>query len=226
MEPVAEPAAVEVVEAAAVEAAAVEPAEPPRPIEPTLPEVPKVAAAPTKRSPQKTTRLKPEPAPKALVPLASTDPRALTEQADRLHAKGQTGLAASYFRRALELDPDFAPALVGVGRSILRAEKYDEAFRNATRALELARGVDSRPGLEAEAIYQLGRVHLSRGDLDAARRLFRQSSSLPGAPTEAWFYLGEALWNDNSPAARTAYERYLELLPSGPLAERARRAIQ
>ena len=53
-----------------------------------------------------------------------------------------------------------------------------------------------------------------------------ESSSLPGAPTEAWFFLGEALWNDNSPAARTAYERYLELVPSGPLAERARRAIQ
>ena len=86
--------------------------------------------------------------------------------------------------------------------------------------------MDARPGLEAEAIYQIARVHLHRGDLDAARRLFRQSISLPGTPSAAWFYLGEALWNDNSPAAREAYEKYLELVPSGPLAVRARRAIQ
>ena len=30
---------------------------------------------------------------------------------------------------------------------------------------------------------------------------------------------------ENSPAAREAYQRYLELAPAGPLATRARRAI-
>lgn len=164
--------------------------------------------------------------PKPLLSLSSQDPEALTREGDMLHAKGKTGLAAAYYRRALELDPDYAPALIGIGRSILRAENYEEAFANSTRALQLARGVDSRPGLEAEAIYQLGRVHLHRGDRDAARRLFRQATSLPASPADAWFYLGEALWNDNSPAARSAYETFLERVPSGPLAERARRAIQ
>lgn len=154
------------------------------------------------------------------------DPQALTRRADTLYAQGHTGVAASYYRRALDLDADYAPALVGIGRSILRAEKYSDAMTNATRALQLARGVDSRPGLEAEAIYQIARVHLHRGDLDAARRLLRQSISLSGTPTAAWFYLGEALWNDNSPAAREAYEKYLELVPTGHLADRARRAIQ
>ncbi|UCH29986.1 MAG: tetratricopeptide repeat protein [Myxococcales bacterium] len=185
-------------------------------------------------------RPKPKPKPKAAAPaepsepdasvvqseLASLDPSALTKRADQLFAQEHTGVAASYYRRALELDPDYAPALVGMGRSILRAEKYDDAMKNATRALQLARGVDARPGLEAEAIYQIARVHLHRGDLDAARRLFRQSISLPGTPAAAWFYLGEALWNDNSPAARVAYERYLELMPKGHLADRARRAIR
>ena len=158
--------------------------------------------------------------------LASMGPGGLTTRADELYAQGHTGLAASYYRRALEIDPDFAPALVGIGRGILRAEKYTEAMENATRALQLARGVDARPGLEAEAIYQMGRVHLERGERDAARRLLRQSISLSGTPPEAWFYLGEALASDNSPAARTAYEKYLELVPRGHLAARARRAIQ
>ncbi|KPK14071.1 MAG: hypothetical protein AMJ62_14205 [Myxococcales bacterium SG8_38] len=178
-----------------------------------------------KKAPPPETAPEAEPAA-ARVSLDSSDTARLTEHADTLYAQGQTALAASYYRRALEIDADYAPALVGMGRGILRAEKYDEAMSNATRALQLARGVDARPGLEAEAIYQMGRVHLERGDRDAARQLLRQSVSLTGAPAEAWFYLGEALASDNSPAARRAYERYLELETSGPLADRARRAIQ
>ena len=158
--------------------------------------------------------------------LASMNPKQLTARADALYAQGHAGVAASYYRRALELDPDYAPALVGMGQGILRAKKYSDAMRNASRALQLARGVDARPGLEAAAIYQMGRVHYERGDRDAARRLFRQSISLPGTPAEAWFYLGEALSSDNSPAARDAYQRYLELVSEGHLADRARRAIQ
>jgi len=158
--------------------------------------------------------------------LDSMDPRKLTSRADVLDAQGHSALAASYYRRALEIDPDYAPALVGMGQSILRAKKYSDAMKNATRALQLARGVDARPGLEAAAIYQMGRVHYERGERDAARRLFRQSISLPSAPPEAWFYLGEALSSDNSPAARQAYEKYLELEPRDTLSDRARRAIQ
>lgn len=158
--------------------------------------------------------------------LASTDPEQLTAHGDALQARGNPGIAASYYRRALEIDPDYAPALIGMGDSLLRAKMYAEAMKNATRALQMARGVDSRPGLEATAIYQLGRVHFERGEREPARNLFRQSISLRGTPAEAWFYLGEALSSDNSRAAREAYQKYLELVPKGHLANRARRAIQ
>ncbi|MDH3729294.1 MAG: tetratricopeptide repeat protein, partial [Myxococcales bacterium] len=157
---------------------------------------------------------------------ASTDAAALTRRADAMSARGELTPAAKFYRRALEVDPDYAPALVGIGRSLLRAEKYAEAMRNATRALQLARGVDARPGLEAEALYQIGRVHHQRAEEDAARRLLRQSISLPGTPAEAWFYLGESLSQDNSPAARDAYDQYLERKPNSHLSDRARRAIQ
>jgi tetratricopeptide (TPR) repeat protein len=157
---------------------------------------------------------------------ASTNAAALTRRADSLGARAEPASAAQFYRRALEIDPDYAPALVGIGRSLLRAEKYAEVMRNATRALELARGVDARPGLEAEALYQIGRVYHQRGEEDTARRLLRQAISLPRVPGEAWFYLGESLAQDNSPAARDAYEKYLELKPNGHLSERARRAIQ
>ena len=212
-------------------------------VEPPKPATPRESAPPPRASapaPVAKVTAKSKPKPVAPAPaqaeepdsavveaeLASMDPKQLTARADALYAQGHTGVAASYYRRALELDPDYAPALVGMGHGILRAKKYSDAMRNASRALQLARGVDARPGLEAAAIYQMGRVHYERGDRDAARRLFRQSISLPGTPAEAWFYLGEALSSDNSPAARDAYQRYLELVSEGHLADRARRAIQ
>ncbi|MCZ6805600.1 MAG: tetratricopeptide repeat protein [Deltaproteobacteria bacterium] len=157
---------------------------------------------------------------------ASTDAAELTARADALSARGQLSSAAKFYRRALEIDPDYAPALIAIGRSFLRADNYAEAMRNATRALQLARGVDARPGLEAEALYQMGQIHHQLGEEDAARRLLRQSTLLPRAPAEAWFYLGESLSRDNSPAARNAYEQYLERKPNGHLSDRARRAIQ
>jgi tetratricopeptide (TPR) repeat protein len=222
--------------------AAPEPETPAR-VEPPKPVTPRKASSPPRGSASAptakvTVKSKPKAVASAAAPakepdatvvqaeLASMDPKGLTARADSLYAQGHTGVAASYYRRALELDPDYAPALVGMGQGILRAKKYSEAMRNASRALQLARGVDARPGLEAAAIYQVGRVHYERGERDAARRLFRQSISLPGTPAEAWFYLGEALSSDNSPAARAAYEKYLELVPEGHLADRARRAIQ
>ena len=222
--------------------AAPEPEAPAR-VEPPKPVTPRRASSPPRGSASApTAKVTAKSKPKAVAPaaaqaeepdaavvqaeLASMDSKGLTARADSLYAQGHTGVAASYYRRALELDPDYAPALVGMGQGILRAKKYSEAMRNASRALQLARGVDARPGLEATAIYQVGRVHYERGERDAARRLFRQSISLPGTPAAAWFYLGEALSSDNSPAARDAYEKYLELVPEGHLADRARRAIQ
>ncbi len=207
--------------------------------QPELPAVGEVVAAPkttTPRSskrPATSTRRRPKQAAPKLTEAeldaqlaALTDPVELTASGDRLYASGQAGAAARYYRRALELDPDYAPALIGSGRGLLRAERYDEAMSAATRALQLARGVDARPGLEAEAIYQIGRVHHERGDEDIARRLLRQATSMRGVPADAWFYLGEALAQSNSQAAREAYERYLRRRPNGQLAGRARRAIR
>ncbi len=236
--PIAEDSPVDVEEAPAVEPSPI--AEPRAAVEPPAPErrAPKKAATqkPARRKPK--ARAKPTPVKTAeVVPnnpdpklvqreLASMSPAELTARADALEAEGHTGVAATYYRRALDLDADFAPALVGIGGSTLRAKKYTETAKTATRALELARGVDARPGLEAGAIYQLARVEYERGDRDAAKRLLRQSISLPHGPPSAWFYLGEILSSESSPAARQAYERYLELVPEGHLADRARRAIE
>ena len=61
-------------------------------------------------------------------------------------------------------------------------------------------------------------------DASTARTLLREAAALPGAPAETHFHLGEALAAVSAPDARAAYERYLELAPTGPYASRARRA--
>jgi len=73
-----------------------------------------------------------------------------------------------------------------------------------------------------------GRAALLGGDseLAAAREALRAATAIDGCPPDAWFWLGESLAGDNAPAAREAYQHYLELAPAGALAARARRAIR
>lgn len=64
----------------------------------------------------------------------------------------------------------------------------------------------------------------SRADARRAVAPLREATAIPGAPAEVWFFLGESLAGYNSPAAREAYGRYLELAPQGMHAALARRA--
>jgi tetratricopeptide (TPR) repeat protein len=114
--------------------------------------------------------------------------------------------------------------MLGVSRSLVHAKNTRAAMSLATRVIES--DVPKTAAIEARALYLVGRIHYERGERVSARRLLREATTLPDAPAEAWFYLGETLSRDNSPAARQAYEQYLRAVPSGSLAARARKAIQ
>jgi hypothetical protein len=64
---------------------------------------------------------------------------------------------------------------------------YAEAMKNATRALQQLAVLASRARSDD---YQLGRVHFERGEREPAELV---SAVHFRAPTEAWFYLSEAL---------------------------------
>lgn len=183
----------------------------------SLPQPP-IAEAPPLRSPSIAE-------PPATSPASSKAAR-LVVRADRFYEVGEKARAATLYRRAMRLDPDYGPALVGVGRSLLHAKKYDQALVVASRVLQERDEATRSPEVQAGALYQVGRIHHERGDRVAARRILRESTAFAEAPHEAWFYLGETLSRENSPAARSAYERYLSLVPHGPLSSRARRAIR
>lgn len=99
-------------------------------------------------------------------------------------------LALPMFRRAIELDPEYAQAYAGLADSLAqlllwrfaRAEDVlPEAMRAAHRALELA------PDL-AEAHVALGHVRSLTGDNDGATRSFERALSLNPELFDAHYY--------------------------------------
>ena len=222
--------------------AAPEPEAPAR-VEPPKPVTPRRASSPPRGSASApTAKVTAKSKPKAVAPaaaqaeepdaavvqaeLASMDSKGLTARADSVYAQGHTGVAASYYRRALELDPDYAPALVGMGQGILRAKKYSEAMRNASRALQLARALTRAQVSRQRRSIRWAAFTTSAASGMRRRRLFRQSISLPGTPQRLGSTWVRRFRATTRPPAREAYERYLELVPEGHLADRARRAIQ
>ena len=164
-----------------------------------------------------------------LRPLATAEdasPDVVALYGDALYAAGETLVAAETYERALAIDAAHPESLVGFATVLVRGEKW----RDAVDVIERAKAaLDARirpPALRARLLVLAGRVGLERSEREAALRDLRAATEIEGAPTEAWFYLGEALAGRDSPDARAAYETYLERAPNGPLASRARRAIR
>jgi tetratricopeptide (TPR) repeat protein len=155
---------------------------------------------------------------------ASADAIAL--YGDALYAANETEAASGAYERALGVDSGSPEALLGYAEVLIRGEKYDDAKTILERARESLERRIRPEALRARRLALLGKAALAAGEVDEARTSLRQATGMAGVPAEAWFHLGEALAGANTPDARAAYTRYLELAPSGPYAERARRAIR
>ncbi len=171
----------------------------------------------------------PGDAVRALRPLAegegaTTDVRALYGEALRQAGSGQA--AAEVFSSVIEADEGHPEALLGFAEVLLRGDKARDAADHVATALQSLERRIRPPGLRARALVLKGRVALDQDDERGATEALRAAVDIEGAPSEAHFYLGEALSGRNAPEAREAYERYLELDPEGPLASRARRALR
>ena len=175
------------------------------------------------------TRGEPGDAVRALADLALAepgDPTLIALYANALYEAGQTLVASAQFERAIALDESHPEALIGFAQVLLRARKYREARINLDRAEAGLRGRVRPPATLARLRVTRARIMVEERELAQAAVLLRRTLEIEGAPSEGWFYLGEALARSNSPESRAAYERYLSLSPVGPLASRARRAIQ
>ncbi len=150
--------------------------------------------------------------------------RALALYADALLAAGRVGAASSAYSASVERDPSLPEALLGRAEMAVRSRRPNDALR-ILRRLERELAHTARPAaFRARVEFLRGRAELMAGDRSARRTLHRVVGR-PGAPTEAYFFLGEAMIGHDYRGARDAYLRYLELEPDGYYARRARRAL-
>jgi Flp pilus assembly protein TadD len=156
------------------------------------------------------------------------DAHVISLYADALEAAGQGEAAGAQYERALELDSGHPEALVGFAAVLLRAEKLGDALDKLERAERSLRSRTRPPIFRARLLLLKGKILLRQGrnNSSRAREVLEEASRIEGVSPEVWFFLGESLAGLNSPEARNAYTRYLELAPEGQYAQRARRAMR
>ena len=80
--------------------------------------------------------------------------------------------------------------------------------------------------LQADKELGVGKFYLKRGSLKAAARRFEEATKWNPSLAEAWLRLGDVrLRLKDAKAARSAYEKYLEVDPDGKDAEEVRKRI-
>jgi adenylate cyclase len=128
-----------------------------------------------------------------------------------------TSNARSAFERALELDPSYAPAYVGLGRADLLAVLVgwtpDPAgtLRRAEARAQKAVAIDE---FNPAARIVLGAVYTRLGEYDRAVETLRQALALNPSDPEIYAGLGDALlYNGQVDEARTALETAASLDP-------------
>lgn len=124
----------------------------------------------------------------------------------RRQGDGQEAIAA--YRRAIALWPDNAETLIRLGEQLLNANA-DDAATPLERAVALAPDNYWAQRLVAEARWR-------QGDLEQARSGFETAIALEPQEPETYFRLGSLLAEMNETgAAITAFEHYLQLAPDG-----------
>lgn len=140
----------------------------------------------------------------------------------RMITRTSTGLAeaAEYFREAIGLDPDFAPAYVGLADTFVLASEYGDLSRSemtakATPLLERALALDDRL---AAAYTSMGAVRSKNADFSGAESAFQRAIEIDPNSSTAFHWYGDVLLlNKSQPeAALPLLRRALELDPLSP----------
>jgi tetratricopeptide (TPR) repeat protein len=126
----------------------------------------------------------------------------------QLQAQGKLNEAASCFRKAVRLRPDFASAQNSLGGVCLQQGKLSEA------ALCFRKAIRQAPEL-TEAHFNLGKVLQAQGQWAEAAACFRQVIRLQPDIALAHYNLGESLVADAAPhEARDCFLQALRLQPN------------
>lgn len=163
-------------------------------------------------------------------PLASQSQKfeELMGRAVQLLQRGQYVQAVAAFKEANnEAGGRSAECLLGLALTFNRMEAYENAAKEARRAIEVA--PDSR--IQAQAYFQLGQALVNRGEddvLDEAEIAFRAVLDLTdGGMNAARFLLAKVLVQQaRIQEANVLLDEYLGIEPDGPYADLARAIIE
>ena len=129
-------------------------------------------------------------------------------------------LAVAAYERAIALDPGLSNALTNLGNLSYRRDDVDTAVRWYERAL-------AADPLQPEAMYNLGFVALEAGRWRSAAERFEQTVAIDPGFADAHFNLATAYERLGERArARPHWSAYLDLEPTGPLADHARAQLR
>jgi adenylate cyclase len=128
-----------------------------------------------------------------------------------------TSNARTLFERAIELDPQYAPAHVGLGHVDLRAVHLGwtpDPAGTLRRSESHARKAVALDEFNPAALALLGRIHTRLGEYDRAIELLRNAVALNPSDPESIAGLGDALlWNGDIEEARRMLEVAAQLDP-------------
>jgi Flp pilus assembly protein TadD len=126
-----------------------------------------------------------------------------------LRGKGQLSEAVTQLREAVRLDPKDGTAHADLADALQENNDLDGALASYKAALEL---VPSSAPLH----NNLGFILVRKGNLDGAIAEWREAARIDPRYPPAHINLAEALeTKGDTPGAITAYERFLDLVPSG-----------
>ncbi len=130
------------------------------------------------------------------------------------------GKAKTFFRQAIELDPEFSQAYARLAYAIVLSMVYFDAAPETAmldEALAIARKAVVLDDQDAVSYFCLGRVHLARGEYESATRELELSLQLNPCLAVTYCGLGDALtYSDRLDEAVTQFEEAIRLSPLDP----------
>ena len=166
------------------------------------------------------------------LPLASGKNRVavLERLADTYDKAKQTDKAIATYQQAIEVDPQNGDLHNNLGNLYANGGKVEEA------KAEFQKAADINPGGASQYYFNLGAVLYNTGKMDDAVEAFKKCSSIDPQKADAYFWLGLALSGkmttgadgkvNTPPGTLEAFQKYLEIAPTGPNAEAAKAQIQ
>ncbi len=134
------------------------------------------------------------------------------------------------YQKAITLKPDSADYYNNMGLALAAAGKGAEAQEALSKAAQLD------PPNAGRYFFNLGAVQVNAGRGKEATEAFRKATQADPNYAEAWYQLGVSLLGDAkvdpasgkttpAPGTNEAFQKYLELAPTGPNAENAKGMI-